>query len=295
MYHRKTHNLVKKTIETEFCKVDGTVRVVFCTIAFVMGSNTKGAYIGIHLGPSSGLDDYLQESGRIGRSADSMSHAILLKYKGCTSSRNITKEMKEYVKNDTECRRKLLLRSFVADPQSNSIKHTCCDICANSCRCQCTCNMAECVCGKSCDKTNFQSPIEGHLASLKQAESSFTSTDASELTTTKKVNLHQQLMSYRASLAQNVAHENLLTGLDLATGYSRNLVDSIVREANTIHDLQALQSKFNFFSDQHAIDTWEIICSVRESEFGKESNSSDSDSEGILKTNWEIASYDETI
>lgn len=66
MYHRKTHNLVKETIETEFCKVDGTVRVVFCTIAFGMGINVKGAYIGIHLGPSSGLDDYLQESGRIG-------------------------------------------------------------------------------------------------------------------------------------------------------------------------------------------------------------------------------------
>lgn len=211
-----------------------------------------------------------------------MSHAILLKFKGCTRSRNITKDMKEYVKNDTECRRKLLLRSFIADPQSNSIKHSCCDICANSCRCQCTCNMVECVCGKSCNESKFRSPIEAHLISLKQAESSFTSTDETELTITKQVILHRQLMSYRASLAQNIAHENLLTGLDLATGYSRNLVDSIVREANTIHSLQALQHKFNFFSDQHAIDTWEIICYLRESDSGKESSSCDSDSEGIV-------------
>ena len=39
MYHRKTHQLVKQTVETEFCKDDGTVRVVFCTIALGMGIN----------------------------------------------------------------------------------------------------------------------------------------------------------------------------------------------------------------------------------------------------------------
>lgn len=34
LYHKKTHDLVKRTIETEFCKENGSVRVVFCTIAF---------------------------------------------------------------------------------------------------------------------------------------------------------------------------------------------------------------------------------------------------------------------
>ena len=37
MYHKKTHSDVKKTVETQFCKEDGSVRVVFCTIAFGMG------------------------------------------------------------------------------------------------------------------------------------------------------------------------------------------------------------------------------------------------------------------
>ena len=44
MYHKKTDKLVKGTIETEFCKENGTVRVVFCTIAFGMGVNVEGAY-----------------------------------------------------------------------------------------------------------------------------------------------------------------------------------------------------------------------------------------------------------
>ena len=43
--------LVKGTIESEFCKENGTVRVVFCTIAFGIGVNVEGAYNGIHLGP----------------------------------------------------------------------------------------------------------------------------------------------------------------------------------------------------------------------------------------------------
>ena len=63
MYHKKTHDLVKETVENEFCKADGVVRVVFCTIAFGMGINVKGAYTVIHLGPSGSLEDYHQESG----------------------------------------------------------------------------------------------------------------------------------------------------------------------------------------------------------------------------------------
>ncbi|CAB4004938.1 Werner syndrome ATP-dependent helicase, partial [Paramuricea clavata] len=84
MYHKKTHKLVKSTIEREFCEEDGIVRVVFCTIAFGMGVNVKGAHLVIHVGPSGDLDDYLQESGRIGRTGNQLNHAILLRYKGCT-------------------------------------------------------------------------------------------------------------------------------------------------------------------------------------------------------------------
>ena len=79
------------------------VRVLICSIAFSMGINIKEAYLDLHLGPSGDLNDYLQETGRIGRDSSQTSHAVLLKYKGCTASRNITKEMKSYVKNTTLC------------------------------------------------------------------------------------------------------------------------------------------------------------------------------------------------
>lgn len=57
MYHKKTHKLVKETVEREFCKAVGVVRVLICLIAFSMGINIKEAYLDLHLGPSGDLDD----------------------------------------------------------------------------------------------------------------------------------------------------------------------------------------------------------------------------------------------
>ena len=61
MCHKTTSDLVKDVAEREFGKVNGTVRVVFCAIAFGMGINVEGAYIVLHLGPSSTIDDYIQD------------------------------------------------------------------------------------------------------------------------------------------------------------------------------------------------------------------------------------------
>ncbi len=93
--------------------MNGTVRVVFCTIAFGMGVHVKGANLALHFGPSSCLDDYLQEVVKIGRSSDKNSHSVLLGYKGCARSKNINDEMKEYVRNNEVCRRSLLMQPFL--------------------------------------------------------------------------------------------------------------------------------------------------------------------------------------
>ena len=114
MYHKMTDKRVKRTIEEEFCKPNGSVRVLFCSIAFGMGVNVRNIYLDIHLGPSGDLDDYLQETERVGRDTSQISHAVLLKFKGCTASKNITKEMNCYINNDTMCRslREIILRAF---------------------------------------------------------------------------------------------------------------------------------------------------------------------------------------
>ena len=164
MYHKKTHPLVKETVEKGFCKVNGSVRVVFCTIAFGMGVNVEGAYIALHFGPSSCLDDYLQEVGRIGRSSDKQSHAVLLTYSGCTRGKNITNGRKEYVRNTDVCRHSLLIQPFLdcqdkPDEETRMERHSCCDVCAKTCRCLCLCK-GKCTCDNVCNSEWFFSPME---------------------------------------------------------------------------------------------------------------------------------------
>ncbi len=270
MYHKKTHNLVKSTVEKEFCKHDGTVRVVFFTIAFGMGINVKGANLVIHLGPSSDLDDYLQESGRIGRTDYKMSHAVLLRFKGCTRSKNITIEMKDYIRNESECRRTLLLKPFSFIPEQNvdTMKHSCCDICAEFCKCNCDCNMANCQCINPCHKQLHQSSFEIAIQKL-HAEKKLhadrqTTKVVNDVTEEQRVLIHDRLMAYRSELAHNCSHEKLLTGLDYATGFSSVLVKNILDNAKYINSLQAVKDSFPFYADEHAIKTWEVISEVLE-------------------------------
>ncbi len=269
MYHKKTHNLVKSTVEKEFCKHDGTVRVVFCTIAFGMGINVKGANLVIHLGPSSDLDDYLQESGRIGRTDDKMSHAVLLRFKGCTRSKNITNEMKDYIRNESECRQPLLLKPFSFIPEQNvdTMKHSCCDICAEFCKCNCDCNMANCQCINPCHKQLHQSSFEIAIQKLhaeKNSKIRQTTKVVNDVTEEQRVLIHDRLMAYRSELAHNCSHEKLLTGLDYATGFSSVLVKNILDNAKYINSLQAVKYSFPFYADEHAIKTWEVISEVLE-------------------------------
>ena len=251
MYHKKTHDLVKRTIETEFCEESGSVRVVLCTIAFGMGVNVQGGNMVIHLGPSSGIDDYFQDSGRVGRNNEN-AHAVLLRYKGSTRGRNITKEMKEYTRNKNICRRNLLLKSFTASPSRNPILQTCRDICAEKCICLCTCGAKECVCKEKCQKSDHQSSFEKLLKRPVSGNKTTSCNDKRKLQRKKAKFLRDNLLQYWMQFAGNLSHEKLITGLDLATGFSRHLVDSIVCCARELNSMEMLLQKFSFFEKSHA-------------------------------------------
>jgi hypothetical protein len=71
--------------------------------------------------------------------------------------------------------------------------------------------------------------------------------------------VRRQLLQYRTKLANNIPHEKLLTGLDLATGFSRVLIDGVISSLHLIDSYESLEKKFNFLSDEHAKHTWNII------------------------------------
>ncbi len=285
MYHKKTHKLVKETVEKEFCKADGSVRVVFCTIAFGMGVNVQGANTAIHLGPSGGIDDYLQECGRVGRDSSEKSYAVLLKYKGCTSSKNITKPMKDYVKNTTICRRQLLMRQFSTDINKNAPHHACCDVCARDCRCLCKCHKKICTCDNKCNSINLMSPIETHLQQSSDSKKKGAPTDAKlpEISRKARQKIRSNLLEYRAELGSSVPHEKLLTGLDLATGFSRALIEDIVSKVECINSEDVLREMFPFFSTEHAKYTWETISDVLEDSDSESNSSCDSDDSDVME------------
>lgn len=268
-------------MEKEFCKADGTVRVVFCTIAFGMGVNVQGANIAIHLGPSTAIDNYLQECGRVGRDNNTMSHAVLLKYKGCTRSRTITKPMKDYVNNTTNCRRQLLMKQFSTNVNQTVIGHACCDVCAKNCNCSCKCHQSVCTCDTKCNSMDYNSPIEKHFLQKSISEKGAPTDDKSNKISKKACNLiRSHLFEYRAKLGNSVPHEKLLTGLDLATGFSRALIEEIVSNVDCINSEEVLQQFFPFFSPEHAKHTWDIISEVledTESENNSPYDSNDSD------------------
>ena len=67
MYHLTTEEKVKDEILNSVSDPGGWVRILFCTVAFGMGLNGKNITLVFHFGPSQGVDDYVQESGRGGR------------------------------------------------------------------------------------------------------------------------------------------------------------------------------------------------------------------------------------
>jgi len=88
----------------------------------------------LHFGPANDVTDYMQESGRAGREEENQCLAILLNYKQSTGGRNVTEEMKNYVRTK-ECRRTLLFSPFVDNPKPIKPMHKCCDNCASLCNC----------------------------------------------------------------------------------------------------------------------------------------------------------------
>ena len=147
MYHAKVDSDDKLEILESFRKQEGTIRVLFSTVAFGMGVDISNIRLVIHYGPAADVDDYFQESGRAGRDGLS-STAILYLYPGCLLG-NVSKDMKEYCQA-TKCRR-LALLSYFGHRQTifdESSMHKCCDVCQQHCKCSgdnCTnsCDVAE--------------------------------------------------------------------------------------------------------------------------------------------------------
>ena len=136
MYTSATKKDVKESIVSSFCKVESTLRVVICTVAFGMGIDCPDVRQIIHWGPSQDIEMYVQETGRAGRDGHS-SCAVL--YVKASDHRFTSNDMSHYFKQHHQCRRSLLLSHFDFRKEQTS-DCSCCDICASECNCNhCSC------------------------------------------------------------------------------------------------------------------------------------------------------------
>ena len=131
----KTTDSVKESICKSYHDEFGSLRVVLCTTSFSMGLDMKGDDRVVHYGLANDLEDYIQETGRAGRNPNNKCHAVPMKYKRCTGSKNISADMKEYG-TSTTCRRKQLLKPFMHGTDMDSVcptvSHDCCDTCTKN-------------------------------------------------------------------------------------------------------------------------------------------------------------------
>lgn len=144
MFHAGTPVSVKKHIQSNIAEIGGHIRVIACTVAFGMGVNCKEVHQVIHFGPSRNLENYVQECGRAGR--DGQPSTCTLFHNGLLGA-HCSNDIKTYVSNKTECRRKLIYQHFPGNFSASVSGHKCCDICACKCNCQ----------EDTCPKENLQS------------------------------------------------------------------------------------------------------------------------------------------
>ena len=101
------------------------------TIAFGMGVDCPNVRLLVHYGPPDDTESYIQETGPAGHDGHAPLALLLRK---SIKGRKIDERFKEYIDNDTQCRRDILFQDI------DNYKHLdlgdrclCCDICTETC------------------------------------------------------------------------------------------------------------------------------------------------------------------
>ena len=205
-------NILKSCTEPE-----GNVQLIFATVTFAMGLDSPNVRRVIHWSPPDNMEMYMQESGRGGRDRKP---SMALLYYDEKKLQHASEEMKAYCSNKIVCRRVLLMSSFgnSANVKKPSPLHMCCDICANACGCpQCCRAMFDLLEEDATDdneSTSQPSCAQTHIPLPHQ-------------------HIKESIILYRFNYAKQFSDPSavLLAGLEISTGISDYLVDTIAVEA----------------------------------------------------------------
>ena len=139
MFHAHTSQHNKDVIQASLLDKCGVVRIIFATVALGMGVNMVGVNKIIHYGAPHSMEDYMQESGRAGRSGDQALSVVYWKPADAPLRKDAkTKRDREiasvrcYLESNSTCRCVHLLNYFdptFVDSLQARVKSSCCDVC----------------------------------------------------------------------------------------------------------------------------------------------------------------------
>ena len=258
MYHHGTREEQRVTAQQAFTSEDSIMRLLFCTSSFGMGVNVRNCHTVINLGAPQLMDEYLQQSGRAGRDGQP-SHSILVLYKGHGAGLMIEKEMKGYISNSEVCRRTVLLDAIQNTKVAPlAIPHTCCDVCARKCNCLCTCTKPvsdPCPCTVRCVGADVFQPYAEKCIDAANADAKTHSLTNQpivlEITQDDQDIFQSELQSIKDSLIQQDSIHAIVQRA-IITGFSDQLISSLVENLKYISSVKLLLDYFPFFCTEHA-------------------------------------------
>ena len=263
MYHRGTGEEQKLTAEAAFTSPDSIMRVLLCTSSFGMGVDVVNCHLVIHIGPPKMLDQFLQESGRVGRD-EKPSKSVVIIYPRSTSGPGFEDDTKSFIRNTQMCRRSVLMDAIEnCNTKPLAIPHTCCDICAKTCLCLCTCEKKDvCTCDVKCvGADTYLTHAEREIYNICKQESE-TITQLSivrNITQDDRDILQYELFKIRSSIFDDTLTKEFIMHEDIATGFTDDLIESIVQHVEYIASVHVLLLYFPFFNDDHARAVYQSI------------------------------------
>lgn len=247
MFHARIDELNKNHILASFAHENGCIRVLIATIAYGMGIDCKAVKTIIHYGPSRNLEAYLQESGRAGRDQNSQCQAIML-YNN-VMLKYCDEHIVAYCRNDTECRRTMILNHF--DNSSVDIKppkyaHVCCDICLMKCNCDSGCHSLALF-------SNFQNEPKRYMPRMRNVN------DDEKLVLASKLDYLKQYYVSKLINSNKSLCGHLLTPSDFVCSFSDIQKSQVLRHCTKLFTLQDIYSYIDIWEPGVADDIFFIM------------------------------------
>ena len=224
-----------------------TIRIVFATVAIGIGVNMPEVRHVLHLDVPRTLEAYYQEIGRAGR--DNKPAKATLYYNGSDIASNkpgMVDEMRNYCRLTNSCLRHSIL-SYLGS-RSNT-KATPFQLCCSNCVTLEESNKA------NRNSTETSSPRQNFPLTSPEAEKD----EVRNVSEDQRKSIRDQLLKYRVHLGAN--HKRC-GGIDSSTGFTINLINSVVSTCEFLSSTEEIFSSFQIWERTHAEVIMQVIKSV---------------------------------